>query len=131
MYSHIFTLGVGEDATKMVAFTGTALIPGENVLIIEASELGATTALASQSIQLTIINSSQPDVKPFTDDAQSEIPHLQEITAISIVAVLILFLTLMRVRSRGKSKLLAARELELGRIAATRGYGASAYETFR
>jgi len=131
MYSHIFTLGVGEDATKMVAFTGTALIPGENVLIIEASELGATTALASQSIQLTIINSSQEDVKPFGDDAQSEIPHLQEITAISVVAVLILFLTLMRLRSKGKKKLLAARELEFGRIAATRSYGASAYETFR
>ena len=131
MYSHIFTLGVGEDDTHMQAFTGTALTEGKHVLVIEASELGASTALATQSIELTIINSSQPDVEPFTDDSASQISHVQEITAISIVSGLILFLTVMRLRSRGKSKLLAARELELGKLAASGGYGVTAYETFR
>ena len=115
----------------MVAFTGTALSEGENVLVIEASELGATAALASQSIELIIIDSSLPDVEPFTDDSQSEISHVQEVTAISIVASLIIFLTIIRLRSSGKKKLIAARELELGRIAASGGYGATAYETFR
>ena len=115
----------------MQAFTGTALTEGKHVLVIEASELGASTALATQSIELTIIDSSQPDVEPFTDDSASQISHVQEITAISIVSGLILFLTVMRLRSRGKSKLLAARELELGRLAASGGYGVTAYETFR
>jgi hypothetical protein len=131
MYSYIFTLGLGEDATQMVAFTGTALSEGENVLVVEASELGADAALASQSIELIIINSSLPDVEPFTDDSQSQISHVQEITAISVVASLIIFLTIIRLRSSGKKKLIAARELELGRITASGGYGATAYETFR
>ena len=89
----------------MQCFLFIALVTGKHTLVVESTELGGSAALATYTIQLEVIDSTEPETEGFSDSTQSAtIPHLQEIVASSAVLVLILILFFSKMRSKRLEK---------------------------
>ena len=106
--------------SQMLAFSGKALVSGKHTLVVESTELGGSAALATYTIQLEVIDSTEPETEGFSDSTQSAtIPHLQEIVASSAVLVLILILFFSKMRSKRleKQRLLHLQQMQMGQSA--------------
>ena len=105
--SHILVIPGNESDT--VAFSGQVVEKGDISSVIDASEPGAESSMAISVISIKAINSDDGDTFDDLLDQTKEIPHIQEIIAVSLALILGLFLVVngRRTSKRRKSERLA------------------------
>ena len=85
-------LVIAGEGTQSVAFSGQIVEKGDINSVIEASEPGAASSMAFTSIQIEAINSADGDSFDDLLETAQEVPHIQEIVAVSLAVILALFL---------------------------------------
>ena len=92
------------DGTQTVAFSGQVVEKGDINSVIEASEPGALSSMAFTSIQIDAINSDDGDTFDDILDQAKEVPHIQEIVAVTLAIILALLLAYNARRNSLKRK---------------------------
>ncbi len=82
------------EGVQTVAFSGQLLEKGQINSVIEATEPGATSSMAFTSIEIDAINSNEGDSFDDILDQAKDVPHIQEIIAVSLAIILALFLAI-------------------------------------
>jgi hypothetical protein len=80
------------EGSLSVSFSGQIVEKGDINSVIEASEPGAASSMAFTSIQIEAINSADGDSFDDLLETAQEVPHIQEIVAVSLAVILALFL---------------------------------------
>ena len=92
------------DGSQTVAFSGQVVEKGDINSVIEASEPGALSSMAFTSIQIDAINSDDGDTFDDILDQAKEVPHIQEIVAVTLAIILALLLAYNARRNSLKRK---------------------------
>ena len=105
--SHILVIPGNESDT--VAFSGQVVEKGDISSVIDASEPGAESSMAITVISIEAINSDDGDTFDNLLEQTKDVPHIQEIIAVSLALILGLFLVVngRRNSKRRKSERLA------------------------
>ena len=114
--SHILVIPGNEFDT--VAFSGQVVEKGDISSVIDASEPGDESSMANTVISIESINSDDGETFDDLFEQAKDVPHIQEIVAVSLALILGLFLV---VNGRRNSKRRKSERLEhLNRVRAER-----------
>ena len=100
--THIHVIPGG--GSLSVSFSGQIVEKGDINSVIEASEPGAVSSMAFTSIQIEAINSADGDSFEDILEKAQEVPHIQEIVAVTLAVILALFLAYNARRNNLKQK---------------------------
>jgi hypothetical protein len=100
--THVLVIAGG--GSQSVAFSGQIVEKGNINSVIEASEPGALSSMAFTSIQIEAINSTDGDSFDDLLEKAKDVPHIQEIVAVSLAVILALFLAFNARRNNLKQK---------------------------
>ena len=102
--ARVHVLVIPGEGQQTIAFSGYVVEKGDINSVIEASEPGAASSMAFTSIQIDAINSDDGDSFDEILDRAKDVPHIQEIVAVSIAILLALLLALNARRNARKKK---------------------------
>ena len=102
--ARVHVLVIPGEGMQTIAFSGYIVEKGDINSVIEASEPGAISSMAFTSIQINAINSDEGDSFDEILDKAKDVPHFQEIVAVSIAILLALLLALNAKRNARKKK---------------------------
>ena len=102
--ARVHVLVIPGDGMQTIAFSGYIVEKGDINSVIEASEPGAISSMAFTSIQINAINSEEGDSFDEILEKAKDVPHIQEIVAVSIALLLALFLAFNAKRNARKKK---------------------------